>query len=704
MKDTEDGDGEPVNADSGDSVTVSRRQLLQGLAAAGVTATAGSSLTGSVAAQTNTTDMTTTTEDGNVVDPDSPDDRYWMDKDYSDYIAQDNHRNLIGVPSAGRVGELMLAYTPLYGQAAAAGGTITKYATTDQDLFEAGRSVLADMYFDPFDFAQAGKSTVLQQAWYDLAEAHQLLERMITQWSNSLSANEELAHSEIELVTRASFNSGKSMGEAKDEASLAVRDLLSTSEVNLLILLEELLIRINGVFFRVASELTDDSLKNYWSFNSGAELTHSDFTLHQPSMHPARLELMDGRILETGVMQLVPEQDTPEMIVHPLHDQIASEGRWEWVPSVPDDKTYPIPPVNYAPPDFLSDSEYQLGKYNQNLADLASEMYTKLWDLVRTFDSEIDAYVETMYTYYAGEDRIPMSELSNAAVRRELGMDWARTGSTGFALIAALKRGMRANTKMNVDVEVLQPDENVGEGQRIDDTIPVLGGDEGWVPGAKKTVEYDLTEGEDARIEGPELHIRGQPANGQHTVTFADGSTQVIEYGKVMTSGEWMSSSDPGEWTASFYLRLDSSDYSLSDIESVTAAVDEALFVGETYRIPDPNDVSAEIVVADYDSLWRSLTDPGQGIHIHSVTNAEGEEIDALWMRDGRQAELSTDGAEELMRRQIWTAAERTRHNRKYEPIGGGGGGDGGGSGLWMWGAAAGAGALAALGLQGGDD
>ncbi|CCQ32237.1 hypothetical protein HTIA_0086 [Halorhabdus tiamatea SARL4B] len=666
---------------------------MQAMAAAGVTATAGSSLTSTVAAQENTT-----TSDSNTVDPDAPPEEYWMEDSYSDYVANDNHETLFSTPSAAETTEMFFMASGL-GMAAVAGGATTRAITQkNTGVFEAGRDIFSDVFFDPFSPGDVAGGTVLQQAWYDIAEAHQLLERGITQWQSALGENEQLAHAEIELATRAAFNSGESMGVAKSNARAAVRELFASNELNLLVLVEELFIRINGVFFRVASELDNTSLKDYWSFNSAANLTHSNFTLHQPSMHPARVSLMDGRILETGVMQLIPEQDTDEMIVHPLHDAIAAEGRWDWVPSTTDSKTYPIPPVLYAPPDFLGDSEYQLGMYNQRLGDLASEMYTKLWDLVRTFDSEIDAYVETMYTAYEGKGRIPMSALSNAAVRRELGLDWAETGSTGFAIISALKRGKRGNTKMNADVEILEPSESVGDGQRIDDTVPILGGDEGWVPGSAKTVEYDLSEG--AKIDGVELHVKGQPANGQHIIEFADGTTQAVQYGQLMTSGEWMSSEDPGEWDASFYIRLDSADYALSDIKSLTASVDEALFVGETYRIPDPNDVNAEFVVADYDSMWRSLTNPGQGIHIHSVTNAEGEEIDALWMRDGRQAELSSDGAEELMRRQIHTAAERTRHKGRYDPPGGGGaGGDGGNALLYVLGGAAATGA-AVLGLQ----
>ncbi|MFC4448437.1 hypothetical protein [Halorussus aquaticus] len=708
MKDTEDGDDEPVNDESG-GVTVSRRQLMQALGAAGVTAAAGSSLTGSVAAQTNTT-TTSTTTDGDTVPGDTPPDKYWMEQNYSDYVAQDDAKRLYTLPSGREVASMFMLQTPALGQTALAMETIQRAdGYSPGELFDAVRGSLADVYYDPYNPGDVASGTVLQQAWYDIVEAHQLLERGITQWQSDMGENEELAHAEIELATRAAFNSGRTVSQAKSDARTAVRDLLASSEQNLLILIEEILIRINGVFFRVASELDNTSLKDYWSFNSGAKLTHDNFTLHQPSMHPARVSLMDGRILETGVMQLLPEQDTDEMLVHPLYDTIAADGRWEWVPTTTDSKTYPIPPINYAPPDFLSDSEYQLLSYNQDLSALASEMYNKLWSLVRTFDQEIDAYVDTMYSSYAGRGKIPMSDLSNAAIRRELGMDWYQTGSTGFAIIEALRRGKRTNTEFHVDVEILGPSESQGEGERIDETIVLLGGAEGWTPGAAETVSYDLTE-ETAVIDGTELHIKGQPANGQHTVTYADGTSETYQYGQVMTSGEWMQSSDAADWTASFYLRLDSDGYSLSDIESVSASVDEALRVGETYRIPDPRANNEEIIVADYDSLWRSLTEPGEGIHIHSVVNAAGEEVGALHMRDGRQTELSTDGAEELMRQQIYTAAERTRHRRKYDPPGGGGaggggaGGDDGGSGLWMWGAAIGAGALAALGLQGGDD
>jgi len=696
-KETNDGD-DPVNADS-DSVTVSRRQLMRALGAAGVTAGLGSSLTGSVAAQE------TTTSDSNTVDPDSPPEDYWMEQDYSDYVKQDNAERLFTLPSGREVAEMFLLQTPVLGQAAFAGGVMDRAdGYSPGELFDAARGTVADVYYDPYNPTDVASGTVLQQAWYDIVEAHQLLERGITQWKSDMGENEELAHAEIELATRAAFNSDRTVSQAKTDARTAVRDLFSSSELNLLVLIEEILIRINGVFFRVAAELDNESLKDYWSFNSGASLTHDNFTLHQPSMHGARVELMDGRILETGVLQLIPEQDTQEMIVHPLYDTIQSDGRWEWVPTTADDKTYGIPPVNYAPPDFLSDSEYQLLSYNQNLADLASEMYNRLWELVRTFDAEIDAYVDTMYSSYADRGKIPMSELSNAAIRRELGMDWYQTGSTGFAIIEALRRGKRTNTEFHVDVEILSSGESQGEGERIDETIVMLGGDEGWTPGAAETVSYDLTS-DTAVIDGTELHIKGQPFNGQHTVTYSDGSTETYQYGQVMTSGEWMQSSDAADWTASFYLRLDAEGYTLSDIESVTASVDEALRVGETYRIPDPREANEEIIVADYDSLWRSLTEPGEGIHIHSVVNAEGEEVDALHMRDGRQTELSSDGTEELIRRQVYTASERTQHRGKYDiPSGGGAGGDGGGSGLWMWGAAIGAGALGALGLQGGDD
>lgn len=656
-----------------------RRGFMRG--AVGTAATAAA-LSTSVAAAETTTTTTTETSDGSR--------EHWVKENagetsakgaYGDYISKNTEANrLVRVPSQDDVATMLLLSSPITFFAAAAGRNYSREdmsLTDPADWYDAGRDLVNEVYFGPFDSSNSAstKQDHLVNAWYRILKVQQQYEEDLKQWTNEFELAEQLAYSKIQTTVRDSFNNGDSVSKAKAAARQAVRRQFASAESNLYVITEEVFINVNGVFYQVAAATDSPGLRDYWSLPSGFQLSLNDAVQgpSQPEMGRAQVRLMDGRVLETGVLEILYDIDednydydpdmTKKAIAHPLIHKTRERGKWERLPDVSSLHEAPNGLVKYKPPDTVADSEYQLLNYTGDLVLKCQELYDKLWDRVSVFDGEIDTYVDDFYNHWGipGEDYVPASAIDTTALVNSLSMDWQQTKSSGFAALAATMNGYKSSTDLSMDVEVLTGDQTAGEGDVYEDQILLVRGD--WIPDTVQKT-YDLEADGVKIVNDTKLHIPGPAYVGEHTVTFGDGSTVTRRFEQLDHSGEWMTA---GGENLAFRIDLGQEVGSLAGIQSVEATVEEAILAGKEYTVPTDSTAypDAEALVTTKAGGFRNVG-RGNRFIVTNITAADGSELDSLpIMNTGGINELSVNGVETLTRRHTWTRSQQEEEQRE---------------------------------------
>lgn len=686
---------------------ITRRGILGAIGATGATL-AGS---GTALAQTDTPTSTQTSE------PTSGD-GHWLDRDYDDYVASNTEaENLVRAPSGGEFASMWLMSTPITFPAAVAGRVYSREelsALNPGDVFDAARQLVGEVYFGPFQpSGSEAAEDALVNAWYDILSAQQQYEKDLKQWVNGFRGLESQAHTAIQLETRKAFNDGAGLSTAKQRCRAAVRELYAGTENNLVMLAEEVMLRITGVFFQSAAAIqgSEEYMPDYWSYTDNANFMWSNSIQgpFQPTMHHAEYRLMDGRVLNTAVLQVMHDIDEDHsrydstvpssLVAHPLMSEISNADRWAFVPSRPDKHTFDAPPVIYSPPATVNDSQYRLLAYTGDLVSKASELYNLLWDKVGSLDTEIDTFVDDTYDHFAGEETIPVTWLGADALTQSLGLDWQETKSTAYPTLFALARGYESNSSLKMDVEVLTGSQEPGDGEVFEDSLLLTMGD--WVADST-TKEYDLsTDG--VTVEGSKLFVPGPPFNGEHVVEFADGTSVTRNDGQIDTSGEWMQEGGEG---VGFQIDLER-ETTLDSIESVKVHVSKALLEGKEYTVPTDEEKypDAEVLVTTGNGFER--LERGNRFILSNIIAADGTELDAMPFRDGGFVELDVSGSDEIVSRRLWTRSEQEEEQRDDDPDTDpppGGGAPGDDPAWWMYAGGGGAAALLTyLGIKSND-
>jgi len=716
--DHDDGDGDPVNGDSGEAQgpRVTRRQLLQGTAVAGAAAALG---VRPAAAETNTT-TTTTTSDGDST-PES-----------QEIVTNDNHDTAITKETRIATGNAML-YTPL--NHIIAEGTDNLITATNQWLF--GSTSTQDSNLDAHNAALA-----------QLGNAGIALRDALATWSqNGFKELETLAYRVMEQEVAAAINAGDTAATAKTRAKERIRDeVLITPEKNLVKLAEGIGIRVAGVFWVWNNSLNDNGYiadsdgdgtwspvtDSYWKFDAdGADYswlpkTEDDATQWKYgyvsgfniSAQTLEYELMNGDTMQVRGNQLVTFED------------VGSKNPTSTLTLFPIDASGRVSPKPRKTIANVNDS-YRISALenvaffharegtNRYVAEYISQgqiqsLYNDLYSLRDTLYNEVDQYVDTMYSQYDPGDVVDPGDLSIPTLLAQSGQTWVQSGDSGFAeILASLSGYATPEGGQAMTIETLD-----GSGNVVDTYtgLPVPTVSKSNLPAVQYqssdyVVDKDagtLTVSHSSMPRGTHEYTWTDGSGTQHTVTFAKSDMQAVDSTTTTTTSDSTTTSTTTEsGTDEFVYEFTSGDDAptgSSTIQSQSLQTSEATGVREGQQ----TSITAYVAVQSGENGQLVTIDPA---NTSGVAGWRVQDVQDQWFVTFDEPAPDTPQIDNTELQNLWdkyAELQKKYENLKEENSGGGGGAGGAGNkilGLPKWAAYAGGGAvatvLAAIGLGG---